>query len=606
MKSRLYPGADIFIAEEWVCNDDAQTGQNSDRPGYQRILAGIRSRAFDVLLVSTVQRVTRDLTERLTLLDRLHCCRVECISASDGSSSHDPNARLIWTAAGMGDESSNAQHVFNTLRSMEQRFRDGFSTGNVPHYGYRATPTRETLVKNNVIKSHYLIEVVPEEAEIIIQVFKWVLSGYGRRKITRILNGMPISSPGPSHIVRGPIGEWTENHVRGILDNERYAGVWVYRKTSLHRDPDCRNRKKKRSVPNDASAQVHMDPEHAERLRIIPLDLWNQYQAMIERRGEVRRLARNRGERIFGDRVGKSGPEHLITGTFRCVVCGNRFFQVSGKGGGFYGCYGAHRKHECGVARLIHGARLETALVGSLRSVLRRRDWIDDLAARVNRALEQHRIAAPTSEENLRKKIATLETELSNLVRFIAAGNASEAVARAVRDNERVKAGLEVDLHHTVTVRASNLRILPATIGGQIERIVRTLADDALQGAQALRALFPEGIGIEAPRSERDDNWRVDLVLDPSRVVMFREAKIAVGADLPVEEEPIPPRSGGGTGGDLSGSGQSGGVLSATTNPSVATPGLSLVRQMGQDGRQFLLWPHPVWRYTVFPTRFLT
>src|SRR6185295_18235018 len=49
--TRLFPDGRVTVLPEWIQKDEAITGKVAGRRGYQAILNGIRSKAFDLLLV---------------------------------------------------------------------------------------------------------------------------------------------------------------------------------------------------------------------------------------------------------------------------------------------------------------------------------------------------------------------------------------------------------------------------------------------------------------------------------------------------------------------------------------------------------------------------
>lgn len=70
-----------------------------------------------------------------------------------------------------------------------------------------------------------LVEVVPEEVELVRRIFRLYLEGYGKQAIANILfeEGVP-SCLG---------GEWSATTVHSILQNEKYIGDLLLQKTYI-------------------------------------------------------------------------------------------------------------------------------------------------------------------------------------------------------------------------------------------------------------------------------------------------------------------------------------------------------------------------------------
>src|SRR6185369_3705769 len=67
IESRMSPGATVEVDSDWVQSDEAMSGKAAGRRGYQVILAGIRQKAFDLLVVDDLSRLTRSLGNLLEL-----------------------------------------------------------------------------------------------------------------------------------------------------------------------------------------------------------------------------------------------------------------------------------------------------------------------------------------------------------------------------------------------------------------------------------------------------------------------------------------------------------------------------------------------------------
>ena len=131
---------------------------------------------------------------------------------------------------------------------------------------------------------------------------------------------------------------WSPATISRILDNEKYAGRWIWDRTESRRDP--RTGRRRRFEKPESEWVIHED----EELRIIPKPLWDSVK---ERRKEMHRIwPGGNGKRGFSKDQGSRQahfPTHLLAGSMVCGCCGATIAQVSGKSGGYYGCLAATR-----------------------------------------------------------------------------------------------------------------------------------------------------------------------------------------------------------------------------------------------------------------------
>ncbi len=120
-----------------------------------------------------------------------------------------------------------------------------------------------------------------------------------------------------------------------------------------------------------------------ESLRIVPQGLWEKVR---ERRKESSRTwpggKEKRGfSKEQGSRV-KHFPTHLLSGAMVCGECGAAIAQVSGKGGGYYGCLGA-AKGACGNKVLVRRKLAEKVMLPAVGAELSKPQHIGYVLERI-------------------------------------------------------------------------------------------------------------------------------------------------------------------------------------------------------------------------------
>lgn len=324
IQSKMYPGAKIEVDESWVIADEAKTGRVT-REGYERILEGVRFGSIDILLFDDISRTSRDMGDTLDLYDLLVFKKIEGYSISDQISTVDSNAKDLFIFKGYANESQSKAISKSTMRGLEIRAINGYSTGHCP-YGFDSVASKVSMVKGIEKPSHFIPQINFEEAKVINRIWSLYADGMGCRSIATILNDEHIPSPGRGKTSGKP---WSEKTIWNIVNQEKYVGVWKYKQTKVVKNPML-----DRMTQQDRPANEWIIVER-EDIRIIPAELAKKVE---KRRAEDQEKKRKSKTRFI--REGAT-PKHLFVGTLKCAECGGNFVMVSGKG--YYGCFNAHQ-----------------------------------------------------------------------------------------------------------------------------------------------------------------------------------------------------------------------------------------------------------------------
>ena len=432
---RLATQRNWTIVEDHIYTDEAQSGARRDRQGLTALLAAAQGRLFDVVLVDDLSRLARDNYLMLTVLAELQFAGVNVVSVADGLDSHDAEATLGIQIRGIFNELQLQDLKKKTLRGQIGQKQRGFSVGEHP-YGYTSIPVGATRVdkKGRERPEGYKFEIEPREAGVVLRVFHAYAAGQSVLRIARILNRESV--PGRFRAAKG----WSPTTVGRILDNEKYIGRWVWNKRELRRDPRTGRR---RAFAKPASEWItHED----EALRIVPQDLWDTVHA---RRQLVRRnWPGGKGQRGFsGDQRGRQHdfPTHLLSGAMVCGQCGASIAQVSGKGGGYYGCLAASRG-ACDNKLLVRRALVEKIILDAVRAQLSEPEQLYGILQRVAAEVQTLYSHVPETIRLKEAELAAEERRLANFVHFIGEGRGSRTLAQALVETEQKVDALHEEL----------------------------------------------------------------------------------------------------------------------------------------------------------------
>ena len=267
----------LLLLSEYIFHDDGISGRAAEkRPGFQQMIATAKdpSHPFDVIIVWKFSRFARNQEESIFYKSILRSkCKVDVVSVSEPLIA-GPFGSLIERIIEWMDEFYSVRLAEEVKRSMTVNAKNG-SLQATPSFGYR-------------VENRQLV-IVPEEAEIIREIFLRFISGDAMFRIAKDLSARGV---------RTHRGNPFENRtIDYILNNPVYLGKLRWTPTGRTR----RNFKNEDSIIADA---LH-EP-------IIDAETWGAAQA---RCAELKKSYK---------RYGKPSSErkHWLCGVVRCSACG--------------------------------------------------------------------------------------------------------------------------------------------------------------------------------------------------------------------------------------------------------------------------------------------
>lgn len=193
------------VKNKWV----EPSGTRYDRPGLMAMLRDAADGQFDVILAWREDRLYRGMRAMLLVLEAVQQHKVNIILARE---TFDPATAPLkaWLAQ---VELENIKE--RMTMGVKARLKAGKANSGQDRYGYR--------------RNGELIEVVPEEAVWVKQIFTWFNSGMNKKEIRKCLiaaNAPQKEATRPRH------ASWSFSSIEGILASaEAYAsGIKVQRR----------------------------------------------------------------------------------------------------------------------------------------------------------------------------------------------------------------------------------------------------------------------------------------------------------------------------------------------------------------------------------------
>ncbi|MFH4906277.1 cassette chromosome recombinase CcrB [Staphylococcus cohnii] len=205
--------------------DRGISGKSMNRPALQRMLQDAKNGKLDCVIVYKINRLARNTSDLLTIVEELHRQNVEFFSLSERMEVKNSTGKLLLNILASFSEFERNTILENIYTGQHQRALEGYYQGNIP-LGYSNIPDNK---KDLMINQH--------EANIVKYIFESYAKGHGYRKIANALNhkgyvtkkGNPFSISAVTYILSNPfyIGkiqfakykDWNDKRRKGLNDN---------------------------------------------------------------------------------------------------------------------------------------------------------------------------------------------------------------------------------------------------------------------------------------------------------------------------------------------------------------------------------------------------
>ena len=380
---RRFPGSRLTFFE-----DRDRSGYTFEqREGYQTMRRGLMSHKYDILIVKDFSRFSRRNSRGLVELEDLRDAGIRIMSIGDNIDFPNDDDWLKIQFQFLINEMPVTDTSKKVKSVIKKRQEDGEWLCAAP-YGY-------------ILNRQKQFEIVPTEAEIVRQIFRLYLDGWGYKRIAKHLTDQGIPTPRMSERARRESqGEeskrqvksaWAIVTVQGILDNDFYIGTLRQGKYT---------RRKINGSERKKDETEHLIFEH-------------HHQEIIDYRtfATVRAL---REQRTTNHYRGKKINDNVYSGFLVCGDCGSPMFAMSRRDlRPAYTCGTYHRRGLSGcTSHHIRVDKLDELLKHYIQKV---RSNSSGMLERLNADLahEQEDVAeTERAAENLEQVLAEAQDEL--------------------------------------------------------------------------------------------------------------------------------------------------------------------------------------------------
>lgn len=430
--------------------DEAKSGTNMDRPGFQRLLADAQKGKFEAVVVYDISRGSRDVGDWFMFRKQMSDLGIKVLSATNTlGDMDDPNAFLQeLLSVGLGQHMV-LQSRQKSIAGKRIRAERGLHCGGIAPLGY------------DIVDGKYVIN--PREAAVVRMIFERYAAGDTYADIIS-----RIEQTG----VRGKNGRRIEaNTLHFILKNERYTGKYIWF--------DREERHMHKHVGRDNENKIIIENAIP---RIVPQDIW-----------EIVRLRMDHNKRMGYGAGRKDGHTYLLSGLVRCGECGSACSGVTtvSKGREYprYICLGKRNEKRC-ACKNVKSDVLDKYIAQRTRELFIDDDAIRDAAEKFRARL----LAESNIADQLRAELAALESRHSRLVDLILDSGLTPELKKRMQQDEQQRKDLQARLDKCAAPDVLDLE--------DIITVMRADADRYADDARAMILRYVHSVTIYSDRVE--------------------------------------------------------------------------------------------------------
>lgn len=189
----------------FVFRDEAESGKDTDRPMFRKMLSAAEKQVFDVVVFWKLDRFSRSLMHAVQLESELRQHNVNLYSVTEQIDTTSATGRFNFR-----NIASAAEFERDMIRQRTQMGLNELASGlkwpnDSPPLGYELDSDRK-------------LSIVQQEAELVTKIFERYIEERSMSEVAQYLNDQKIRTQ------EG--GEWTPRAVGDILRNKIYTGTY--------------------------------------------------------------------------------------------------------------------------------------------------------------------------------------------------------------------------------------------------------------------------------------------------------------------------------------------------------------------------------------------
>ena len=365
--------------------DEAKSGTNTNRSGFQAMLKAAKNKEFKNIIIYDVSRGSRDIADWFYFRKQMQELGINVISChqklGDPLNPNDFLTEFISVGLGQHQVLETRQ---KSMDGMDAAAKNGLFLGGTPPYGYE------------IVEQQY--KIVPSEARIVREAFQLYYEGYSYSYIMEKLNIKDIEGRKGSHM--------TKNSLYYMFKNPRYAGIYVWNEYTyqIMRKYVGRKKNPRKIEINDAIPAI------------VDIEVW---------KGVQQRLIDNK------DSSYRSSPKRtfLLSGLIKCGLCGSNYVSHCSRSKGheykYYVCanrYGKKNNPEGCTSNPVRCDNLDTFVIKMVKECLLENTDFIALAEEINKKFIEANGNDANTLADEKKELANIKEKIHRGVNAILDG----------------------------------------------------------------------------------------------------------------------------------------------------------------------------------------
>ena len=273
---------------EWqmagIFADEGISGtQAKKRPEFLKMIKMCRQGKIDMILTKSLSRFARNTLDSIDYIRELRTLGIAVVTEKEHINTLTEDSEMLITILSCFAQAESESISKNVSWGVRQSFKNG----NVPMQYKKLLGYKKGADGN--------AEIVPDEAEIVEEIYRSYLNGASLNQIADVLNSKGLKTKGKNSPYRKEV-------ILRILTNEKYIGDALLQKTYI---TDCITKKSRK---NNGELPMYLVKNHHDP--IISRADFNRVQEEMARRSAKRTIAEKlakteQGKRSEERRVGK-------------------------------------------------------------------------------------------------------------------------------------------------------------------------------------------------------------------------------------------------------------------------------------------------------------
>ena len=397
---------------EWqmagIFADEGITGtQAKKRPEFMKMIRLCRQGKIDMILTKSLSRFARNTVDSLKYIRDLKALGIAIVFEKENINTLETDTEMMLTIM-----SCFAQAESESIsKNVSWGIRQSFKNGNVPMQYARLLGYRKGADGN--------AEIVPEEAEIVKEIFRQYLDGSSMEQIADRLNKKGLTTKGSGSPYRKIV-------IQRILTNEKYTGDALLQKTYI---TDCITKKSRK---NNGELPMYLVKNHHEP--IISRADFNRVQEEMARRSAKRSIA----DKLTKTEQGKYSAKYALSELLICGECGSHYRRVTWTAKGFkeikWRCINRiqYGKKKCHSSPTVDEQPLHKAIVSAINEFC---EVKDDVAKALRESITK--VLDPNLNGSVQAAQQRIDELAHNIDELIKLATVPETAATAMADIEK-------------------------------------------------------------------------------------------------------------------------------------------------------------------------